>query len=278
MFAGRRIMVEANIGSVAEARAAVEAGADGAGLLRTELLLLDQPALPDEDTQRAQLSDIFAVLGGRPVTVRVLDAGGDKPVRALRLDPVRNGFLGVRGWRWLAAHPDVLRTQLRAICRAAPGYQIDVMAPMITVAAEAAAFRGAVRAAVDSLAAAGLAHAPPRRIGVMIEIPAAAVAADQIAAEADFLSVGTNDLIAYTMAADRTEPGVAGLADPAATAVWRLLEQVCAGAARHGRPVAVCGELAGDERFARRLAGLGVTGLSMAASRIPAIKALLRQV
>jgi len=152
------------------------------------------------------------------------------------------------------------------------------MAPMITVAAEAAAFRDAVGAAAESLAADGLAHARPGRTGVMIEVPAAAVAADEIAAEADFLSVGTNDLIAYTMAADRTEPGVAGLADPAATAVWRLLEQVCAGAARHGRPVAVCGELAADERFARRLAGLGVTGLSMAAGRIPVIKSLLRRI
>jgi dihydroxyacetone kinase phosphotransfer subunit len=276
-FRGRRILVEANIGSAAEARAAVAAGADGAGLLRTELLLPDQPALPGEDVQHALLSEIFAVFGDRPVTVRVLDPGGDKPLMALRLDPVRNGFLGIRGWRWLAAHPAVLRTQLRAICRAAPGHTIDVLAPMITVAAEARAFRAAVGAAADSLIADGIAHARPRRIGAMIEVPAAALAADEIAAEADFLSVGTNDLIAYTMAADRTLPGVAGLADPAATAVWRLLEQICAGAARHGRPVAVCGELAGDERFARRLAGVGVSGLSMAAGRIPAIKALLRQ-
>lgn len=273
---GTLIRVEANIGSLAEARAAVAAGADGVGLLRTELLLLDSAELPGEDAQAAQLSEIFAVLGGRPVVVRVLDAGGDKPVRALRLDPIHNGFLGVRGWRWLQQHPGVLHTQLRAVCRAAPGHHVEIMAPMITLASEAAAFAAAVGRAAASLAADGIVHARPARVGVMIEVPAAALAADEIAAEVDFLSVGTNDLVAYTMAADRTQPSVAALADPSATAVWRLLEQVCAGAARGGADVSVCGEMAADERFAARLVGLGVTGLSMAAGRIPAVKAQLR--
>jgi multiphosphoryl transfer protein len=273
---GQTIRVAANIGSVAEARAAVDAGADGVGLLRTELLMLDCPRLPDEDAQAAQLTEIFDVLGDRPVVVRVLDVGGDKPMRALSLDPQHNGFLGVRGLRWLLGHPDVLRTQLRAICRAAVGHQVEVMAPMVTVAREAAAFRQAVDEAVGSLAADEIAHARPAGVGVMIEVPAAALAADEIGAEADFVSVGTNDLVAYTMAADRAEPDVAALADPSATAVWRLLEQVCAGAARAGARVSVCGELAADDRFAARLVELGVTELSMAAGRIPVIKDLLR--
>jgi phosphocarrier protein FPr len=273
---GRAIRVAANIGSVAEARAAVAAGADGVGLLRTELLMIDLPQLPDEDTQTAQLAEIFEVLGERPVVVRVLDVGGDKPMRALALDPQHNGFLGVRGLRWLLRHPDVLHTQLRAICRAAVGHHVEVMAPMVTVAGEVVAFREAVGEAVRSLAAGGIAHARPDRVGVMIEVPAAALAADEIGAEADFVSVGTNDLIAYTMAADRAEPDVAALADPSATAVWRLLEQVCAGAARGRADVSVCGELAADDRFAVRLVELGVTELSMAAGRIPAIKARLR--
>jgi phosphocarrier protein FPr len=273
---GRAIRVAANIGSVAEARAAVAAGADGVGLLRTELLMIDLPQLPDEDTQTAQLAEIFEVLGERPVVVRVLDVGGDKPMRALALDPQHNGFLGVRGLRWLLRHPDVLHTQLRAICRAAVGHHVEVMAPMVTVAREVVAFREAVGEAVRSLAAGGIAHARPDRVGVMIEVPAAALAADEIGAEADFVSVGTNDLIAYTMAADRAEPDVAALADPSATAVWRLLEQVCAGAARGRADVSVCGELAADDRFAVRLVELGVTELSMAAGRIPAIKARLR--
>lgn len=275
-FQGRAIRVAANIGSVAEARAAVAAGADGVGLLRTELLMLDCPELPDEDAQAAQLAAIFEVLGERPVVVRVLDVGGDKPMRALALDPQHHGFLGVRGLRWLLRHPDVLHTQLRAICRAAIGHHVEVMAPMVTLAREAAAFREAVEGAVGSLSAGGIAYARPARVGVMIEVPAAALAADEIGAEADFVSVGTNDLIAYTMAADRGEPDVAALADPSATAVWRLLEQVCAGAARANADVSVCGELAADDRFAARLAGLGVTELSMAAGRIPAVKALLR--
>jgi phosphocarrier protein FPr len=275
-FQGRAIRISANIGSVAEARAAVAAGADGVGLLRTELLMLDRPQLPDEDAQAAELTEIFDVLGERPVVVRVLDAGGDKPMRALALDPQHNGFLGVRGLRWLLRHPDVLHTQLRAICRAAAGHHVEVMAPMVTLAREVVAFREAVDEAVRSLAAGGIAHARPERVGVMIEVPAAALAADEIGAEADFVSVGTNDLIAYTMAADRAEPDVAALADPSATAVWRLLEQVCAGAARGNADVSVCGELAADDRFAARLVRLGVTELSMAAGRIPAIKGLLR--
>ena len=275
-FQGRPIRVAANIGSVAEARAAVAAGADGVGLLRSELLMIDLPELPDEDAQTAQLAEIFQVLGKRPVVVRVLDVGGDKPMRALALDPQHNGFLGVRGLRWLLRHPDVLHTQLRAICRAGVGHHVEVMAPMVTVAAEAVAFREAVDRAVGSLTADGIAAARPDRVGVMIEVPAAALATDEIGAEVDFVSVGTNDLVAYTMAADRAEPDVAALADPSATAVWRLLDQVCAGAARGNADVSVCGELAADDRYAARLVELGVTELSMAAGRIPAVKALLR--
>ncbi len=275
-FQGRPIRVAANIGSVAEARAAVAAGADAVGLLRTELLMIDLPELPDEDAQTAQLAEIFEVLGERPVVVRVLDVGGDKPMRALALDPQHNGFLGVRGLRWLLRHPDVLHTQLRAICRAGVGHHVEVMAPMVTVAAEAVTFREAVDRAVGSLTADGIAAARPDRVGVMIEVPAAALATDEIGAEVDFVSVGTNDLVAYTMAADRAEPGVAALADPSATAVWRLLDQVCAGAARSNADVSVCGELAADDRYAARLVELGVTELSMAAGRIPAVKALLR--
>ena len=138
---GRRIVVAANVGSLAEAHAAVANGADAVGLLRTELLLLDGDELPDEDRQAADLAAILGVLGDREVVIRVLDAGGDKPVRALRLDPRRNGFLGVRGLRWLLANPDVLHTQLRAICRAASGHRVAVMAPMVAMAAEARAFR-----------------------------------------------------------------------------------------------------------------------------------------
>jgi multiphosphoryl transfer protein len=269
------VVVGANIASAAEARAAVANGADAVGLLRTELLVLDRDRLPDEDEQVRDLTAVLEELGDRPVTVRVLDAGGDKPVRALRLDPRHNGFLGVRGLRWLLSEPDVLHRQLRAVCRAAAGQDVAVMAPMVTVAAEAVAFRAAVDAAVASLRADGLPHAAPRAVGVMIEVPAAALAADEIADVVDFVSLGTNDLISYTAAADRTEPAVAGLLDPDATAVWRLLEQACRGAAGRAE-VAVCGELAADPAAAARLVGLGVGELSMAPAAIPAVKAHLR--
>ncbi len=273
---GRRIMVVANIGSLADAKAAVESGADGVGLLRTELLILDRETYPDEDTQTADLTAIFEVLGDRPVVVRVLDAGGDKPVTALDLDPVHNGFLGIRGLRYLLAHPDVLQVQLRAIFRAAVGHRVSVMAPMVSIAAEAVAFRKAVDEAVASLVEQGLAHQAPEQIGVMIEVPAAALAADEICAVSDFVSIGSNDLTSYTMAADRTEIGVADLIDPASTAVQRLLDQLCAFAVASGTPVAVCGEIAGMPEQVMGLLARGVHELSVAPARIPAIKGLLR--
>lgn len=274
---GRRIMVVANIGSLADARAAVESGADGVGLLRTELLVLDRETYPDEDTQIADLGAIFLVLGNRPIVVRVLDAGGDKPVTALDLDPVHHGFLGVRGLRYLLAHPEVLLVQLRAIFRAAVGHHVSVMAPMVSVAAEVVAFRDAVNAALASLAADGLPHRAPDQVGVMIEVPAAALAADEICAACDFVSIGTNDLTSYTMAADRTETGVADLLDPSSTAVQRLLDQLCGYAVASGTPVAVCGEIAGMTEHVLPLVARGVHELSVAPARIPFIKELLRE-
>lgn len=270
---GRQVLVAANVGSLADAQAAVDGGADGVGLLRTELLVLDHARLPDEDEQVADLTAVLGVLGDRPVVVRVLDAGGDKPVRALALDPQHNGFLGVRGLRWLLANPAVLHTQLRAISRAAAGHNVSVMAPMVTIASEARQFQAAVAAAVASLDADRIAHGHLAGIGAMIEVPAAALAADEIGREVDFVSVGSNDLVAYTMAAERTESGVADLLDPAATAIWRLIEQLCRSA---GVDVAVCGEMAADPRFVRRFVDLGVSELSVAPARVPAVKALLR--
>ena len=274
---GRPLHVMANIGSIADARKAVASGADGVGLLRTELLLLDRDVYPDEATQIDDLRAIFDVLGDRPIVVRVLDAGGDKPVTALNLDEKRNGFLGVRGLRYLLAHPDLLRSQLRAIARAAVGHHVSVMAPMVTVAAEALAFREAVAEAMASLVADQLVFTSPEQIGVMIEVPAAALAADEICQVADFLSVGTNDLTSYTMAADRTDPAVADLLDPHATALGRLLDQLCAQAAAAKTPVAICGEVAGMPDLIPGLIARGVTELSVAPVLIPTVKQQLRE-
>ncbi|WP_029135555.1 dihydroxyacetone kinase phosphoryl donor subunit DhaM [Nakamurella lactea] len=272
---GRPVLVAANIGSVADARAAVANGADGVGLLRTELLLLDRPEFPDEDTQTADLAAILNVLGRRPVVIRVVDAGGDKPIPSVSVTPEHNGFLGIRGLRLLLERPAMLRTQLRAICRAAAGHRVSVMAPMVTVRAEAVAFRQAVDDAVDSLVAEGIEHAAPEQIGIMIEIPAAALYAEQFVGIADFFSVGSNDLTSYTMAAERTEPGVADLLDVGAPPVQRLLDTLCETARRHHVPVTVCGEMAAMAEQVKALVDRGVVELSMAPARIPQIKALV---
>lgn len=275
---GRRIAVAANIGSAAEARAAVAAGADGVGLLRTELLFLGRHAMPSEDEQYAELAAVLDACGERPVVVRTLDAGGDKPIPALGLDPVRHGFLGQRGLRYGLAHLDVLHTQLRAVLRACADRRgpVAVMAPMVTVAGEVTAFRVAITRAAASLAAQGIPHAMPDEVGVMVEVPAAALAGAGICDAVDFVSVGTNDLVQYVMAADRTEGAVADLYRPDHPAVWHTLERLTAAARAAGCRVAVCGEMAAEPEYARRLIALGVTELSVAPVAIPDLKAALR--
>jgi phosphocarrier protein FPr len=276
---GRRIRIAANVGSLAEARAAVEVGADGVGLLRTELLYVDRPELPGEEEQAAELAEILSVLGPRPVVVRTLDVGGDKLLPALRLDPWRHGPLGERGLRHGLRHPAVLRAQLRAIVRAFAGHrgEVSVMAPMVTVAAEARAFRDLVESVVRELAEHDVPHRRPSRVGVMIEVPAAALTAEEIGAEVDFVSVGSNDLTQYVMAADRTNDAVGELYQPDHPALWRLYETLVAGARRSGCEVAVCGELAADPDAATRLVDLGVGELSMAPTAIPDVKTALLQ-
>ena len=277
---GRRILVTANVGSLAEARAAVAAGANGVGLLRTELLWIGRPVAPDEDEQAAELVEILEVLGERPAVVRTLDVGGDKLLPALDLDPWRHGPLGVRGIRYAFDHPNLLRTQLRAVLRAAAtaNGEVSVMAPMVTLAAEARAFRECVDAVAGELVEEGVAAARPARVGVMVEVPAAALAAAEICAEVDFVSVGSNDLAQYVLAADRTNDAVGHLYQPEHPALWRLYEDLVAAAAAAGCAVAVCGEVAGDPDMARRLVDLGVTELSMAPASVPAVKAALRGV
>lgn len=276
-FHGRSVLVAANVGSVADARAAVANGADGVGLLRTELLVLDRETYPDEDTQRDDLTAILDVLGDRPVVVRVLDAGGDKPVRTLDVTPEHNGFLGIRGLRYLLARPELLHTQLRAIARASVGHRVSVMAPMVTTVEEARAFRDAVDAGVASLVSDGVEHAAPEAVGIMVEVPAAALTVEEFAGVADFVSVGSNDLAAYLSAADRTEPDLAPLLDPDSSAMNKVLDTLTDQAAYHDIPVAVCGEMAGNPGLAMSLLARGVWEVSMAPARIPAVKDAIRR-
>jgi phosphocarrier protein FPr len=271
---GTRVEVFANLGDDTDAERAVSLGAEGVGLLRTEFLYLDRPQLPSEDEQAHTLERIATALGGRPLVVRTLDAGADKPLPGLPTGPEANPFLGVRGVRLALARPEVLATQLRAALRVAaehPG-AIRVMVPMVSVLDELLS----VRSALDRIRG-ELGIDVPLPLGVMVEVPAAALDAESLAAHADFFSIGTNDLTQYTMAAERGNERVAPLLAGLRPPVLALVRRTVAGAAAFGRPVAVCGELAGDPEAAAALVRAGVRELSMSPALIPEVKAALRQ-
>jgi multiphosphoryl transfer protein len=270
---GTRVEVFANLGKASQAAEAVELGAEGVGLLRTEFLFLDRPELPDEDEQAQTLRDIAVALDGRPLVVRTLDAGADKPLPALPMPPEANPFLGVRGIRLALQRPDVLATQLRAILRVAAEHPVKAMLPMVATLAEVRAARAVLDEARE---ATGI--DAPLEFGIMVEVPAAALTAAKLAEHVDFFSLGTNDLTQYTMAAERGDERLAPLLAGPQPAVLRLVRETVGAAEAHGRWVGVCGELAGDPAAAILLAGLGVTELSMAPALIPEAKAALRAV
>jgi phosphocarrier protein FPr len=267
------IRIEANVGSVAEAEQAARAGADGIGLVRTELIFLGRTIAPGVNEQRAIYRRIIDAMAGRPVVFRTLDIGGDKPAGFEAGEPEANPALGVRGIRLGLRRPELLETQLRALLEAAAGGELRILLPMVSTLDEVRAGRAALRRATESARAAGAAIASDVQFGVMIEVPAAALVADVLAPEVDFFSIGTNDLVQYTLAADRTNPLLAELATPFQPAVLRLIAMVCQAAAVHERPVAVCGEAAADPLAAAIFAGLGVTELSVAPRSIAAIRA-----
>ncbi len=270
---GRRIEVFANLGAASEAAPSVEAGAEGCGLLRTEFLFLERETPPDEAEQAREYQAIADGLGGRPLIIRTLDVGGDKPVPYLPLPYEENPALGLRGVRTSLWRPDLLRAQLRAILSVKPAGQCSIMIPMVSQVAELVTVRGVLNEVARDMG-----HAEPVKLGVMIETPASAVLADQIAAEADFLSIGTNDLTQYVLAMDRGNAQLAAQLDAMHPAVLRLIGMTVEGAQKHGRWVGVCGGLASDPIAEPILVGLGVTELSATPSRIPDVKALVRQV
>ncbi|HSD80774.1 MAG TPA: putative PEP-binding protein, partial [Solirubrobacteraceae bacterium] len=268
---GRHIEVMANLGRAADAADAAAAGADGVGLLRSEFLFLGRDELPDEDEQAQAYREIAAALGGRPLTIRTLDVGADKPLPALPQPPEANPFLGRRGLRLGLAEPEILRVQVRAILRVAAEHPVRIMFPMVSVLAELRA----ARALVERERAA-LGGPDELEVGIMVEVPSAAVCADVLAREADFFSIGTNDLTQYVMAAERGNEHVATLAAGLTPAVLRMVRLTVAGAREHGRWVGVCGELAGDPPSAALLVGAGVTELSMAPALVPGVKQAVR--
>jgi phosphotransferase system enzyme I (PtsI) len=265
---GTAVRLLANIGTVDDARHAAGHDVEGVGLFRTEFLFLDRTSEPSMEEQVETYAEVLAAFGGRRVVVRTLDAGSDKPVPFLGLGAEDNPALGVRGLRTSAARPDVLQRQLEALASAGTrtGTRPWVMAPMVSTPEEADAF---ARLARD----AGLAT-----VGVMVEVPAAALRATHLLREVDFASIGTNDLAQYALAADRQRGDVAALLDPWQPAVLDLVAATCAGGAALDKPVGVCGEAAADPLLAAVLVGLGVRSLSMAPVAVPGVRAQLADV
>ena len=238
--------------------------------MRTEFLFLERDSAPTEDEQYTAYRDTLAALDGRPLTIRALDIGGDKQVPYLDLPHEENPFLGVRGARLLLARPELLRTQLRALYRAATHGPLSIMFPMVTELSEVAALRAECEQVRSTL------NAPVVPLGIMVEVPAVAVMAERFAPHVDFFSIGTNDLTQYVLAMDRQHPQLAAQADPLNPAVLALIGSTARAANAAGIHVGVCGGLAGDPLGARILTGLGVNDLSMSAQDIAAVKTVLR--
>lgn len=274
---GKTIPILANLASAEGVDEALRYGAEGIGLLRTEFLFLRRQEPPDEEEQVAIYTAILEGMGGRPVIVRTLDIGGDKPAPYLDLPPEDNPFLGLRGTRLMLKHPALFQTQLRALLRAGAGHSLKIMFPMIGTVEEVRQARAEMEKARESLRERDLPTATDAEVGIMIEVPAAAIAADLLAPHVDFFSIGTNDLTQYTAAADRTNPEVAYRADPFAPAILRLLKMTIDAAHRHGRWAGLCGEMAGNPLAAPLLLGLGLDEFSMTPRAIPEIKATLRR-
>lgn len=273
---GRAITVSANIEIVDELPLVKRSGAKGIGLYRTEFLLLNGEEMPDEKHQAEIYSRIARAMAPHPVIIRTLDAGGDKlPVEPLT-EPEPNPFLGWRGIRVSLARPAMFREQIRAILRASANGKVAVMFPMISGISEVWRGKEMVRRCMEELDQEGIPFDCEMPIGVMIEVPAAALCADLLAPEVDFFSIGTNDLIQYTVAADRVNPHVADLYRPTHPAVIRLIKRTIDAANDHGIWTGICGEMAGDIRLTPLLIGLGVEELSVGPQQVPGVGQAIR--
>ena len=267
---GHHVEVAANVGGVGDANQAVQAGAEAVGLLRTEFLFLGREEAPGEEEQFRVYRDIAQAMQDRPVIVRTLDIGGDKPLPYIEVPPENNPFLGERGIRLCLARPQLLRQQVRAILRAAEYGPLRIMFPMI---ADIRELRQARRIVEEVRAELGV---PAIEVGIMVEVPSAALMADVLAPEVAFFSVGTNDLTQYTLAMDRQHPSLASQSDGLHPAVLRLIAGTVVAAHQHGKWVGICGELGADPQAVPILVGLGVDELSVSVPAIPTVKAQIR--
>lgn len=275
---GLGISLQANIELPSEIESVLKAGATGVGLLRSEFMFMNRNDLPGEEEQFEALKDVVTRMDGRPVTIRTLDVGADKLGDGLGIEPGPNPALGLRAIRFSLNRPKLLLEQLAAILRASALGPVRILLPMVCTVEEIREVRRVLHRLARRMRAKGVRIANPLPpLGIMIEIPGAALAADALAAESDFFAIGTNDLTQYTLAIDRTDETVAYLYNPLHPAVLRLIQFSAEAAAAAGIPVSICGEMAGDERLTPLLLGLGIVELSMAAGSIPRIKKRVRE-
>jgi len=275
---GHAVQIAANLGNATDAHKAAAMHAQGVGLMRTEFLFLDKPDLPDETQQAATYAEIMDIMGQEyPLVFRTLDVGGDKPLQAVAQPAEMNPFLGVRGLRLCLLHDEVLfKPQIKALLKAGSARNLFVMFPMVTSIVEVRAAKKLFRRYMDELTLEGFPPPAHLEVGIMIEVPGAAVMADKLAPEVDFFSIGTNDLTQYTQAADRNQTSLSYLSDGLEPAVLRLIAKVAEAANAHGKWAGICGELGGDPMAIPILIGLGLHELSMNPNAIPDAKEIVR--
>ncbi len=274
---GHRLEIAANIGNLNDATRAMKIGAEGVGLLRTEFSYIEQNAVPTEEDLVGAYSAIFRTFGDYPVVVRTLDIGGDKEMPHLKLPVESNPFLGVRGIRLCLRRPDLFKPQLRAILRAGIHTNLRIMFPMVAVASEIRQARAVLRECMDELERESLPYHHTPQVGIMVEVPSAALCADQLANEVDFFSIGTNDLTQYTLAVDRTNSDLSYLVSALQPAVLRLIQRVIEAGHAAGIWVGMCGEMAGEPLAIPILIGMGLDEFSMNPPAIPRAKEIIRR-